>query len=106
MNKIILYTTHCPKCEILKEKLDNKNMGRSDLGWLQSIFHFSFANYYNQDNMNFGVLRVVNDDLVKSNTGFDLNCFVCDGYDSESQIRMDLLLCRYQKIITKESMVY
>lgn len=54
-------------------KLDNKNMGRSDLGWLQSIFHFSFANYYNQDNMNFGVLRVVNDDLVKSNTGFSLH---------------------------------
>ena len=26
MNKIILYTTHCPKCEILKEKLDNKNI--------------------------------------------------------------------------------
>ena len=55
------------------KKLDNKNMGRSDLGWLQSIFHFSFANYYNQDKMNFGVLRVVNDDLVKSNTGFDLH---------------------------------
>lgn len=55
------------------KKLDNKNMGRSDLGWLQSVFHFSFANYYNPDNMNFGVLRVVNDDLVKSNTGFDLH---------------------------------
>jgi glutaredoxin len=23
---ITLYTTHCPKCEILKEKLDNKNI--------------------------------------------------------------------------------
>lgn len=55
------------------KKLDNKNMGRSDLGWLQSIFHFSFAGYYNQDNMNFGVLRVVNDDLVKPNTGFALH---------------------------------
>lgn len=54
-------------------KLDNKNMGRSDLGWLKSLFHFSFANYYNRDNINFGVLRVVNDDLVKSNTGFELH---------------------------------
>jgi redox-sensitive bicupin YhaK (pirin superfamily) len=45
-------------------------MGRSNLGWLQSIFHFSFAEYYNPKNMNFGSLRVVNDDLVKSNTGF------------------------------------
>ena len=26
MNKIILYTTNCPKCEILKEKLDSKNI--------------------------------------------------------------------------------
>jgi redox-sensitive bicupin YhaK (pirin superfamily) len=54
-------------------KLDNKNMGRSDLGWLKSIFHFSFSNYYNPENMNFGVLRVINDDLVKSNTGFALH---------------------------------
>lgn len=35
-------------------KIDNKNMGRSDLGWLKSIFHFSFSNYYNPDNVNFG----------------------------------------------------
>ncbi len=52
------------------KKIENKNMGRSNLGWLQSIFHFSFAEYYNPKNMNFGSLRVVNDDLVKSNTGF------------------------------------
>ena len=54
-------------------KLDNKNMGRSDLGWLQSIFHFSFSNYYNPNNINFGVLRVINDDLVKPNTGFEMH---------------------------------
>lgn len=54
-------------------KLDNKNMGRSDLGWLKSIFHFSFSNYYNKDNMSFGVLRVLNDDLVKTNTGFEMH---------------------------------
>ncbi len=52
-------------------RLESKDMGKSDLGWLKSIFHFSFSNYYNPDNMNFGVLRVINDDLVKSNTGFD-----------------------------------
>lgn len=54
-------------------KLDSKNMGTSDLGWLKSIFHFSFANYYNQENMNFGALRVINDDLVKSKTGFSMH---------------------------------
>ncbi len=52
------------------KKIENKNMGRSNLGWLQSIFHFSFAEYYNPKNMNFGSLRVLNDDLVKTNTGF------------------------------------
>lgn len=52
-------------------KLDNKNMGRSNLGWLKSIFHFSFAEYYNPKNMNFGVLRVLNDDIIEAGTGFD-----------------------------------
>ncbi len=46
-------------------------MGSSDLGWLKSKFHFSFAEYYNPDNIKFGVLRVINDDLIKSKTGFD-----------------------------------
>ncbi|MCF0148247.1 MAG: pirin family protein [Clostridium sp.] len=53
------------------KKLDHRNMGTSDLGWLQSIFHFSFADYYNIDNMNFGVLRVINDDLIAGGTEFD-----------------------------------
>lgn len=51
-------------------KIDNNNMGGSNLGWLKSIFHFSFAEYYNPQNMNFGVLRVINDDLVAPHTGF------------------------------------
>ncbi|WP_042272518.1 pirin family protein [[Clostridium] dakarense] len=51
-------------------KIDSKNMGSSDLGWLKSKFHFSFAEYYNPNNMNFGVLRVINDDLIQPNTGF------------------------------------
>ena len=54
-------------------KLDNKNMGRSDLGWLKSIFHFSFSSYYNPKNMSFGALRVINDDLIRSNTGFEMH---------------------------------
>lgn len=52
-------------------KIESKNMGNSNLGWLKSKFHFSFAEYYNPDNINFGVLRVINDDLVQPNTGFD-----------------------------------
>ncbi len=52
------------------KKIDHQKMGRSNLGWLQSLFHFSFADYYNPANIQFGVLRVVNDDLVQSQTGF------------------------------------
>lgn len=51
--------------------IDHKKMGRSRLGWLDSHFHFSFAQYYNPENTRFGVLRVVNDDIVQADTGFD-----------------------------------
>ena len=54
-------------------KIDKNNMGKSDLRWLKSIFHFSFAEYHNPKNINFGVLRVINDDLIAENTGFPLH---------------------------------
>lgn len=50
---------------------DSKKMGRGQHGWLDSHFHFSFAEYYNPSNIQFGVLRVMNDDLVRPGTGFD-----------------------------------
>ena len=46
------------------KKLQKENMGTSNLGWLESRFHFSFSNYYNPKNMCFGVLRVLNDDII------------------------------------------
>ncbi|MEH6947842.1 pirin family protein [Bacillus sp. JJ634] len=54
-------------------KLDHNNMGRSNLGWLQSLFHFSFAEYYNPENIHFGALRVINDDLIAAQTGFNMH---------------------------------
>ncbi len=51
--------------------IDSTKMGTSKLGWLDSHFHFSFANYYNPDNIDFDNLRVINDDLIMPNTGFD-----------------------------------
>ncbi|TCL54414.1 hypothetical protein EDD76_12011 [Kineothrix alysoides] len=54
-------------------RMDHKKMGKSNLGWLNSIFHFSFAEYYNPLNMNFGALRVINDDLIDAGTGFDMH---------------------------------
>jgi redox-sensitive bicupin YhaK (pirin superfamily) len=52
-------------------KIESRNMGSSNLGWLRSKFHFSFAEYYNPFNIRFGTLRVINDDLIKPDTGFD-----------------------------------
>lgn len=55
------------------KKLDHKNMGTGNHGWLRSIFHFSFADYYNPENIDFGKLRVINDDLVEAGKGFGLH---------------------------------
>ena len=52
------------------KKMPKENMYSSNLGWLESRFHFSFANYVNHDNMNFGVLRVLNDDIIHPRGGF------------------------------------
>ncbi len=43
----------------------------SDHGRLVSRFHFSFAEYFNPKNMQFGVLRVLNGDQVQPGTGFE-----------------------------------
>jgi hypothetical protein len=42
----------------------------SDLGWLQTKHSFSFADYFDPDNVNWGALRVFNDDVVQPGQGF------------------------------------
>ena len=44
--------------------------GEAIHGWLHSHHTFSFANYHDADRMNFGVLRVLNDDQVSEGQGF------------------------------------
>ena len=44
--------------------------GHADHGWLKSFHTFSFANYQNFERMNFGMLRVLNDDIVQPMMGF------------------------------------
>ena len=44
--------------------------GTADHGWLKANFSFSFAHYYDPDNINFGALRVLNDDFIQGGMGF------------------------------------
>ncbi|WP_179345129.1 pirin family protein [Winogradskyella ursingii] len=44
--------------------------GYADHGWLKSHHSFSFASYQNPERMNFGMLRVLNDDVVQPKMGF------------------------------------
>lgn len=48
----------------------SEDRGKANYGWLDTKYSFSFANYYNPDMMNFGLLRVLNDDTVKPAMGF------------------------------------
>lgn len=50
-----------------------QDRGVSEHGWLSSRFSFSFADYYNPNRMNFGALRVVNDDTVAAGHGFGMH---------------------------------
>ena len=55
----------------MKIVLDKSNTrGFADHGWLKSHHTFSFAGYQNPERMNFGMLRVLNDDVVQPKMGF------------------------------------
>ena len=44
--------------------------GKADFGWLQSRHTFSFGQYFNPERIQFGALRVLNDDIVAPGMGF------------------------------------
>jgi redox-sensitive bicupin YhaK (pirin superfamily) len=44
--------------------------GSADFGWLNAKYSFSFANFYDAKKVHFGLLRVLNDDIVEPGQGF------------------------------------
>ena len=64
---------HLPNKEIrtMKTVLHKANTrGHANHGWLDTHHTFSFSTYMNRERMNFGVLRVLNDDIVAGGMGF------------------------------------
>lgn len=49
------------------------SLGRFDLDWLESRFHFNFSGIAAPMGGRFGPLRVWNDDLIRPQTGFDFH---------------------------------
>jgi redox-sensitive bicupin YhaK (pirin superfamily) len=52
------------------ERRPFNTLGGADHGWLKAKHHFSFADYQNPKRMNWGNLRVWNDDEIAPNSGF------------------------------------
>lgn len=48
----------------------SETRGGADLGWLKANYSFSFADYQNRERMNFGCMRVLNDDVILPEKGF------------------------------------
>lgn len=53
--------------------IEARERGLTKTDWLVSRHSFSFGQYYDERRMNFGVLRVINDDVVAPGAGFDMH---------------------------------
>jgi redox-sensitive bicupin YhaK (pirin superfamily) len=55
------------------KKIPAVTRGTNKLSWLTSYHSFSFGNFFDAQKMNFGMLRVLNDDIIEGGGGFPLH---------------------------------
>ena len=65
--------------------------GKTITDWLDSSHTFSFAQYFDPFNMGFSDLRVINDDILKPEGGFDFH----------SHANMEIISISYQNVTKK-----
>jgi quercetin 2,3-dioxygenase len=51
----------------------SETRGKFKNEWLNTSYSFSFADYFDREKMNFGALRVLNDDIVQPGQGFGMH---------------------------------
>ena len=88
------------------QTIRSKDRYHAETDWLSTNWHFSFADYHDPDNMNFGPLRVFNDDTVAPAGGFPLHAhremeivtYVIDGAleHKVGSSRVDLQACKLE----------
>lgn len=54
----------------MKKVLRSEERGKTNIDWLKSYHSFSFGEYYDPENLHYGPLRVINDDIVSPGAGF------------------------------------
>ena len=53
------------------QRIPAQSIFAADYGWYRGRFHFSYAEYEDPENENFGVLRAFNEFVLQPESGFD-----------------------------------
>jgi hypothetical protein len=79
------------------EHRPHATLGGDNHGWLKAKHHFSFAGYHDPNRMNWGMLRVWNDDEIPAKTGFRI--IVRPTWKSSPMCEKELLLIKMPRAI-------